>query len=127
MQMRSWDLPGERKNLFGKFSEQGRLRGVGQHQDDVDVSRSELDQVAGVGHIRQLRHFHKVFLRRTAAQQMRNMGKKMNFSIQPTVANLLIFLYIHFLLIVVVCQSWSQTLIDYKHLFRPICETRSFR
>lgn len=94
MQMRSCDLPGERKNLFGKFSEQGRLRGVGQHQDDVDVSRSELDQVAGVGDVRQLGHFHKVFLGRTAAQQMRNMGKKMNFSIQPTVAKLLIFFFI---------------------------------
>lgn len=88
MQMCSSDLPGERKNLFGKFSEQGRLRGVGQHQDDVDVSRSELDQVAGVGDVRQLGHFHKVFPRRTAAQQMRNMGKKMNFSIQATVVNL---------------------------------------
>lgn len=108
--MRSCDLPRERKNLFGIFSEQGRLRGVGQHQDDVDVSRSELDQVAGVGDVRQLGHFHKVFLRRTAAQM--NMGKKMNFSIQPTVANLLIFLYILFLLIVFLCQSWSQTSID---------------
>lgn len=107
--MRSCYLPGERKNLFGKFSEQGCLRGVGQHQDDVDVSWSELDQVAGVGDVRQLGHFHKVFLRRTAAQQMRNTGKKMNFSIQPTVGNLLIFLYILFLLIVLLYQSWSQT------------------
>lgn len=107
MQICPCDLPGERKNLFGKFSEQGRLRGVGQHQDDVDVSRSELDQVAGVGDVRQLGHFHKVFLWRTAAQQMRNMGKKMNFSIQPTGANLLIFLYILFLLIVFSYQSWS--------------------
>lgn len=110
--MRSCDLPGERKNLFGKFSEQGRLRGIGQHQDDVDVSRPELDQVACVGDVCQLGHFHKVFLRRTAAQQMRNMAKKMNFSIQATAANLQIFLYILFLLIVFLCQSWSQTPID---------------
>lgn len=91
MQMRACDLPGERKNLFGKFSEQGCLRGVGQNQDNVDVSRSELDQVAGVGDVRELSHFHKVFLGRTAAQQMRNVGKKMNFSIQPTGVTLLMF------------------------------------
>lgn len=97
MQMHSCDLPGERKHLFGKFPEQGRLRGIGQHQDHVDVSRSELDQVAGVGDVRQLGHFHKVFLRRTAAQQMSNMGKKMNVSIQPTVANLKMLLYKLFL------------------------------
>lgn len=62
------DLPRERKHLFGKFPEQGRLRGVGEHQHNIDVSRSQLDQVTGVRDVRQLRHFHKVFLWRTAAR-----------------------------------------------------------
>lgn len=62
------DLPRERKHLFGKFPEQGRLRGVGEHEHDVDVSRSQLDQVTGVCDVRQFCHFHKVFLWRTAAR-----------------------------------------------------------
>lgn len=62
------DLPRERKHLFGKFPEQGRLRGVGEHQHNVDVSRSQLDQVTGVRDVCQLRHFHKVFFWRTAAR-----------------------------------------------------------
>lgn len=62
------DLPRERKHLFGKFPEQGRFRGVGEHQHNVDVSRSQLNQVTGVGDVRQLRHFHKVFFWRTAAR-----------------------------------------------------------
>lgn len=60
-------LPGKRKDLFGKFPEQGRLRGVGEHQHHVDVTRTQLDQVAGVSDVRQLRHFYKVLPRRTAA------------------------------------------------------------
>lgn len=61
------DLPRERKNLFGKFPEQGSLGGVGEHQHNIDVARSELHQVAGVRDVCQLCHFHKVLLRRTAA------------------------------------------------------------
>lgn len=60
-------LPGKRKDLFGKFPEQGRLRGVGEHQHHVDVTWTQFDQVAGVRDVRQLRHFHKVLPRRTAA------------------------------------------------------------
>lgn len=73
------DLPRERKHLFGKFPEQGRLRGVGEHQHNVDVSWSQLDQVTGVRDVRQLRHFHKVLLWRTAArieQKDKQNGRK---------------------------------------------------
>lgn len=61
--------PGKRKDLLGKFPEQGRLGGVGEHQHHVDVARTQLDQVAGVGDVRQLRHLHKVLPRRTAAEE----------------------------------------------------------
>lgn len=64
-----WVSPGKRKDLFGKLPEQGRLGGVGEHQHHVDVTRPQLDQVAGVRDVRQLRHFHKVLPGRTAADQ----------------------------------------------------------
>lgn len=64
--MEHWDLPRERKDLFGKFPEQSILGGVGEHQDDVDVARPQLDQVADVGYVGQLSHLHKVLLRRPA-------------------------------------------------------------
>lgn len=70
-----WRSPRERKNLFGKFPEQGRLGGVGEHQHHIDVSWSQLDQVAGVRDIRQLSHLHKVLLWRTA---MDELSKKVN-------------------------------------------------
>lgn len=61
------DSPRERKDLFGKFPEQGGLGGVGEHQHNVDVARPEFDQVAGVRDVCQLCHFHKVLLWRSAA------------------------------------------------------------
>lgn len=64
------DLPGKRKNLLGKFPEQGRLGGVGEHEHHVDVSRSQLHQVAGVCDVRQLRYFNKVLPWRTAVDEL---------------------------------------------------------
>jgi len=42
------DLPGERKNLLGIFPEQSVLGGIGEHQHNIDVTRSQLDKVTGV-------------------------------------------------------------------------------
>lgn len=60
------DLPREREDLLGKLPEQGILGGVCEHQYNIDVARHQLDQVTGVGYVCQLRHLHKVLLRRTA-------------------------------------------------------------
>lgn len=65
--MQCIDLPRERKNLLGKFPEQGSLGGVGEHQHNIHVAGPQLNQVAGVRDVCQLCHFHKVLLGRTAA------------------------------------------------------------
>lgn len=66
------DSPRERENLLCKLPEQSILGGVGEHQDNVNVTWSQSDQVTGVGDVCKLRHLHKVLLWRTAAQTTGN-------------------------------------------------------
>lgn len=70
------DLPRERENLLGKFPEQGILGGIGDHQYNIDMARSQLDQVTDVCDVRQFCHFHKVLLGRTTVRANNKEGQR---------------------------------------------------
>lgn len=53
--------PGKHVHFLGEPLQQAGLGGVGEDEDDVHVTRTQLDEVTHIIHIRQLRHLHKTF------------------------------------------------------------------